>query len=347
MGNLKKLIGLPLEVHDLIFELLGNVEYKLNLARVDKVLAAAFKYHSRYDFECLNVEEVPFRLWGALLPLCGSTIRHIETKNDEDISPPYKLIELYCQNLESVGFYINSRNRGTVGKFIRNMPNLKEISVDLKNASPKLLRFIKDLPDLEEIYLYNELSPELSIYEGAMGTWLDNNKYPTFLPKPVNLHDTFSSLKKLRFLALSGFNLCSQKTNDEVNFPALEVLLLDCCAIFSDIPVMPKLKTLGVYSLETIDSSNYNWISKNVNHLECLAICFDHPNVLDVVRRCSNLKILIIVFPAENRDLFKAYYETLTDVPEVSDQMLSEISHIVIRNYDGKRTVTFFTEEFE
>ncbi|KAI8041560.1 hypothetical protein M5D96_005825 [Drosophila gunungcola] len=82
--------------------MLGNVEYKLNLARVDKVLAAAFKYHSRYEFKCLDVEEVPFRLWGALLPLCGSTIRHVETKNDENISPPYELIGLYCPNLESV-----------------------------------------------------------------------------------------------------------------------------------------------------------------------------------------------------------------------------------------------------
>ncbi|XP_016976368.1 uncharacterized protein LOC108042554 [Drosophila rhopaloa] len=321
MGNLKKLIGLPLEIHDLIYQSLDNLEDKLRLARVDKVLASAFKHHCRIEFENLHVDEVPVRLWPTLFPLCGPMVLHIYTHKNEDISPLFNLIERYCTNLESISFCLSSRNRRVVKNFMRNMSNLKEINVYVKNASPKLLRFLKDLPNLEDVYMHNVSSPE---YEYVLTTWSENGEYPIYLPKPINLHETFSSLKKLRFLELVGFNLYWRKTNEAENFPALEELRLCYCAIFNDLPAIPSLRSLCVYHSHAIDNLSYIW--KNANHLKKLAICIDFTMVLQAVKDCENLKVLIVCDPTISYCLFEAlldvsryeeYDDTNCDIPQV------------------------------
>ncbi|XP_017008586.2 uncharacterized protein [Drosophila takahashii] len=224
MGDLT---NLPMEILDLIFKFLGDLEDKLQLAKVDEVLAAAFRFHCGIHFKYLSAFEVPTRFWEDLLPICGSTIEVMHTDKYEDIRPPYKLIEQYCPNLQFISLH---------------------------------LRFFQDLPNLEKLRLQNHVDPK---FEYQMSKWLDGpmnaKEFPKSLPPPINLHDTFWPLKKLCYLDMYGFFVYSMKTNEELNLPALMELRFRCCAILSSIPIMPKLTKCILNCLHSIVmDSGYN-----------------------------------------------------------------------------------------
>ncbi|XP_016955157.1 uncharacterized protein LOC108028030 [Drosophila biarmipes] len=256
MGQLAKL---PLEILDLIFESLESLEDKLQLAKVDEVFTAAFKYHCGKEMKCLTEYDAPAHLWKDFLPLCGSTIEVVHTNKYDNDSPPFDLVEQYCPNLRVISLHLCLPNQEKVGNFLRKMKNIKEIDIFAVNATPEALNFLTDLPNLEKIWIHNNIHPEA---EYQMSKWFLENMYakgyPKTLPKPVNLYHTFSPLKKLTHLYLKGFFISSEEDNEDFSFPVLEELKFRCCTILDDFPIMPKLKKLSVaclHQLGTITTS--------------------------------------------------------------------------------------------
>jgi len=155
-----ELAKLPLEILDLIFESLESLEDKLQLAKVDEVFTEAFKHHCGNKYTCLVDYEAPARIWKDFLPLCGSSIEVIHTNKYDNDNPPLNLIEMYCPNLRFISLHLCYQNRKIVGNFLRNMKNLKEVDIFIVNATPEVLEFLHDLPNLERIALENNLDPQ-------------------------------------------------------------------------------------------------------------------------------------------------------------------------------------------
>ncbi|XP_026832837.1 uncharacterized protein LOC6546172 isoform X2 [Drosophila erecta] len=261
MENQRTLSDLPFDVLDLIFEELESIVDKVQLAQVDEKLGAAFGYHSRSAYKKLSpYYRLTPEMLVVLVRLCGSTIEEFTCRrmwNGPWSDIVAKSVVQHCPNLKSVRIDVDDDNCDSVQSFLKKMSKLLvSAELNLLTSNPK-----KIFDSITEMTHMTKLKCRGNITEDVTNI--------TIMP--------------------------SEQPHSMI-WPELEVLKLNNCEIFTELPECPKLKTLDMINCNChIEGLLFGFILQNGVNIEkmnenCSPPPFDGDNFLQVLRSCPKLR---------------------------------------------------------
>jgi len=151
------LLDLPFEVLDFIFKNLDDSD-KWQLAKVNKNLGRAFAFHIRDKYERVLIHYSSSWFLETILPLCGSTVRHIETTDCFDSYESLAwLIENNFENLQSLTIDVYFQKTSYMNRFLRSGVKLQSVEIHVRielNFLPRIIGTLMGHPRFKGLDLY-------------------------------------------------------------------------------------------------------------------------------------------------------------------------------------------------
>ncbi|KAH8286843.1 hypothetical protein KR018_002016, partial [Drosophila ironensis] len=324
------ILDLPLEILGMIFSEIKSFDDKLNMAQAHGMLGRAFAFVAADSFRKIEIESLPIIDWFTILPLCGSTVQSLGTRDVATAVVVARMAASYCPNLEEIYLPVRRAAWEDIKYPLQCLQNLIWVGLINDFECINVIETLRQLPKLQNLQLIKFNAPDLLGLDQLVNIEtlaIENDNRNLF-----DVYKMCSSMKSLIALdvGFAEFRIPDPAAGVDL-WPELDFLSIGFGVFHTSLPFFPHLKylTIGNTSTELYNILG-DTIDKYAETVESLRFCTDSVREIDMEegRTIFRLKSLKALDCKLANDLYiDAYISQMAQLENVSLRNSSNITN--------------------